>query len=151
MIRILIGGAVTGIMLTHWIIIITFLLALFLAFAKRREDVLLKLKTNETLRKSIGGYNLDFLNASMIVTSTIVIVAYIMYTTSFETINRVGHYLYATSFFVVLAIFRFMQQTYVNDVSGDPLKMLLKDFFLQLLVAGWGITFFVMLYANKFL
>jgi decaprenyl-phosphate phosphoribosyltransferase len=148
-VRILLGGAVTEIILSQWIIIITFLLALFLAFTKRREDVLFRLNTNEKLRKNIDGYNLEFLNASMVITGTIVIVSYIMYTTSFETVSRVNHYLYTTAFFVVLAIFRFMQFAFVRGQNSEPLKILTQDLFLQLLLAGWSITFFVMLYANK--
>lgn len=150
LIRVMIGGAVTGIVLSHWIIIMTFLIALFLAFAKRRDDVLLYLKTSEKPRKNIDGYDLDFLNAAIMITSSILIVAYIMYTTSPEITMRINHYVYGTAFFVIVGVLRYLQLIYVKEQSGDPAKVLLKDSFIQLQIAAWVITFFIMLYARKF-
>ena len=53
--RLFAGSSVIGTDLSIWIIIITFLLALFLALAKRRDDVLLSIEGKET-RKNIDGY-----------------------------------------------------------------------------------------------
>ena len=61
--RILIGGFSSGIILSHWIIVMTFLLALFLAFAKRRDDVVMYEETGVQARKNINRYNLDFMNS----------------------------------------------------------------------------------------
>ncbi len=150
LIRIMIGGAATNIVLSHWIVIMTFLISLFLGLAKRRDDVLLFLKTNEKPRKNIDGYNLDFLNATIIISASIVIVAYIMYTTSLEVTSRINDYVYTTTFFVIVGILRYLQLIYVKEKSGDPTKILLKDKFLQVQIIGWATTFFIMLYARKF-
>ena len=50
--RVLAGGAATGIAISQWIVLMTFLLALFLAFAKRRDDVAIFQKTGITVRKN---------------------------------------------------------------------------------------------------
>lgn len=147
-IRILLGGAVTGTYLTHWIIMMTFLLAMFLALAKRRDDVIIFARTGTKTRKNIEGYNLDLLNALMTIMSAIVIVAYILYTTSVDVIERFGHYTYLTSFFVILGIMRYLQITYVQEQSGNPTKILLKDRFLQVIIVGWVTSFVLILYSH---
>jgi decaprenyl-phosphate phosphoribosyltransferase len=145
-IRIFLGSAATDVYLSHWIIIMTFLLAIFLAFAKRRDDILLINHTGVKHRSNIDGYNLEFLNAAIIISSAIVIVAYIMYTTSGEVILRTGKNIYLTSFFVVIGIFRYLQVIFVMEQSGNPTKIFLKDSFLQLIMIGWLVSFGIILY-----
>ena len=139
--RLFAGSAVTGIELSMWIILMTFLLAIFLALAKRRDDVLLSLEGQET-RKNIDGYNLEFVNASMVLMAGVVIVSYIQYTISPDVINRLGtHYLYLTSFFVILGVLRYMQITFVEQNSGSPTKVLIRDRFLKLTIVFWLLSF----------
>lgn len=141
--RLFAGSVVTGINLSMWIILMTFLLAIFLALAKRRDDVLLSLEGQET-RKNIDGYNLEFVNASMVLMAGVVIVSYIQYTISPEVIARIGtEYLYLTSFFVILGILRYMQITFVEQDSGSPTKVIIKDTFLKLTIALWLLSFLV--------
>jgi decaprenyl-phosphate phosphoribosyltransferase len=148
LIRIMLGGAITNTLLSHWIILITFLLALFLALAKRRDDVLIFIRTGDKMRKNIDGYNLDFLNVSMSIMSAVVIVAYIMYSTSPETVANIGQNLYFTSFFVIVGIMRYLQITFVNEKSGSPTNIVLHDLFLQLIILGWLGTFCILIYIH---
>jgi len=139
--RLFAGSVATDIHLSMWIIIITFLLAIFLALAKRRDDVLLSQQGAKT-RKNIDGYNLEFVNATMTVMSGVVVVSYILYTVSSEVISRVHtEYLFLTSFFVLLGIFRYMQITFVEQKSGSPSKIVLNDLFLQITLILWVISF----------
>lgn len=139
--RLFAGSSATDITLSMWIILMTFLLALFLALAKRRDDVLLSLKGQET-RKNIDGYNLEFVNASMVLMAGVVIVSYLMYTISPEVERRLDtEYLYLTSFFVILGIFRYMQITFIEEDSGSPTKVLIRDKFLRLTILFWLFSF----------
>ncbi len=139
--RLFAGSTTSDIPLSMWIIIITFLLAIFLALAKRRDDVLLSIQGKET-RKNIDGYNLEFVNASMVLMSGVVIVSYLQYTVSPEVIERIGsHYLFLTTFFVILGILRYMQITFVENSSQSPTKIVLKDRFLQLTILLWIVSF----------
>jgi len=141
--RLFAGSAVTNIELSMWIIITTFLLAIFLALAKRRDDVLLSLAGQET-RKNIDGYNLEFVNAAMVLMAGVVIVSYIQYTISAEVIARLGsHYLYLTSFFVILGVLRYMQITFVEEDSGSPTKVVIRDSFLKMTIFFWLLSFVV--------
>lgn len=145
--RLYIGSAVTGIELSMWIVVMTFLLALFLALAKRRDDVLIFLETGEKMRKNVDGYNLRFLDGVMTIMAAVVIVAYILYTTSVEVTQRVGNeYLYITAFFVILGIMRYLQIAFVEEDSRSPTRVILRDGFTQLAILGWIASFSWILY-----
>lgn len=145
--RLFAGAAVIDTPLSMWIIIMTFLLALFLAVAKRRDDVVLSSQGKET-RKNIDGYNLEFINAVIVFMSGVIVVSYILYTVSDEVIARVNsQYLFLTSFFVILGIMRYMQITFVEQNSGSPTKIVLKDRFLQITIVLWLISFFIVVKA----
>lgn len=147
--RLYIGAQIGGIELSMWINLMTFLLALFLGLAKRRTDVLLA-EEGHKVRRAIDGYNLEFINAAMTMMASVVVVAYIFYTISPEIQTKYSsQYLYLTVIFVLLGILRYMQITFVEQKSGNPSKVLLKDLFLQLTILGWVATFFVMIYVNK--
>ena len=146
--RVVIGGYATNVALSHWIVLMTFLLATFLACAKRQDDVRYHLKEGIVARKNIIHYNVDVLNAMMVITATVTIVCYIMYTVDKEVIGRFGNkdYIYATSIFVLAAIFRYLQITMVDEKSGSPTKILLKDRFIQLCILGWITAFVFIIY-----
>ena len=146
--RLFIGSAVTFIDLSKWIVIMTFLLALFMALAKRRDDVLIFLDTGKKMRKVIGGYNLQFLDAAMSIMASVVIVAYIIYTTSAEIAGGVTNkYIYLTSFFVIFGVLRYLKIALVYKDSGSPTKIIIKDRFIQLILLGWVFTFALILYS----
>jgi len=144
----LLAGAIAGdIILSHWIIVITFLLALFLALAKRRDDLLIYLNNGEMVRKSIEGYNLIFVDTAMSIMAAVIIVSYVLYTVSAEVIQRFHtDKLYFTTFFVVMGVLRYLQITFVKEESGSPTKILLHDKFLQGIIVGWLILFGVIIY-----
>jgi decaprenyl-phosphate phosphoribosyltransferase len=145
--RLFVGAAVTDIELSMWIVIMTFLLALFMALAKRRDDVLIYLNTGKKMRKVIDGYNLQFLDVAMAIMASVVIVAYTIYTTSAEVVERVhSQYLYLTALFVILGIMRYLQITFVQKESGSPTRIVLKDRFVQLTLIGWILSFVWILY-----
>jgi len=145
--RLFIGSAVTDIPLSMWIVVMTFLLTLFMALAKRRDDVLIYLDTGKKMRKVTDGYNLQFLDTAMAIMASVVIVSYTIYTTSAEVVARVhSEYLYLTSLFVILGIMRYLQVTFVLKDSGSPTKIVLKDRFMQLTLIGWVLTFAWILY-----
>ncbi|OGW37557.1 MAG: prenyltransferase [Nitrospirae bacterium RBG_13_39_12] len=146
-IRIFVGSQTGNIWLSMWIIIMTFLLALFIALAKRRDDVLIYLETGDKTRKIIDGYNLEFLNTSMVIMASVVIVSYIMYTISSDVVSRMhSENLYLTVVFVILGLLRYMHITIVEKKSGSPTEMLLRDRFLQLSILGWIATFILLIY-----
>ena len=145
--RVKAGALIAHVDTSEWLMIMTYLLALFLAIAKRRDDMLLKMSTGTNMRKSITGYNLDFLNTLLGLFSAIIIVSYIMYTVSDITVIRLGtHRLYYTSVFVMAGLMRYLQITFVAGKSGSPTDILYKDRFIQLTLVLWILSFYFILY-----
>lgn len=147
LLRAISGGVLVSIYISQWLIILVFLLSLLLAFAKRRDDLILAKKSGSIGRKSSRYYNLDYINICLSLISGVIMVSYIMYTVSDEVKNRVGeNYLYITSLFVFGGILRYLQITMVKNDSGSPTRLLLTDRFLQVTVMGWVLAFFTTLY-----
>lgn len=141
------AGAVLGnVHTTEWLIIMTFLLALFMAIAKRRDDVMLKINTGTEVRKAAKGYSLEFLNTLLGLFCAILIVSYINYTVSGALYHEFGHRLYYTSFFVIAGVMRYLQITFVQNKAGSPTEILYKDRFIQLTILLWIASFYFILY-----
>ncbi len=145
--RIKAGSVISFVALSQWIVIMVFLLAIFMAIGKRRDDVLLKLSSGTDMRKSIKGYNLELLNVLLALVCAVIIVAYFMYTMSDEVIIRLGTYrLYYTCLFVLAGIMRYLQIIYVMADSGSPTKVLYKDRFIQITLLLWIASFITIIY-----
>jgi decaprenyl-phosphate phosphoribosyltransferase len=146
--RVLAGGLAADVQPSHWIILMSFLLSLFLSLAKRRDDLLLAQRENGAT-KYTNGYSLEFISTGMVVMASVTIVSYILYTVSPEVVSKHNSQnLYLTSFWVILGILRFMQITFVHERSGSPTYILLRDLFLQAIIILWLFTFFILFYIN---
>lgn len=148
--RVLAGGISTSIHLSKWIVLMTFLLMLFLSFAKRRDDVVRMNETGHAPRQNTIRYNLTFINQAITITSSVTLVCYIMYTVSPETIqNFHTDYLYLTNVFVLVGLLRYIQIAVVDKKSGDPTKVILRDRFTQLIVLAFGLAFLFIIYVLR--
>jgi 4-hydroxybenzoate polyprenyltransferase len=146
-IRVLIGGVASNIWISHWLVMMTFLIALFLAFTKRNDDYRIYEQTGIKPRVSITGYNKTFINEATAIIASVTLVCYIMYTMSEEVIARMGtRYVYLTSGWVLAGMLRYLQNMIVYGLSGSPTKSLVKDHFIQFCILGWLASFFVIIY-----
>ena len=147
--RLFVGSFAYEIQLTIWIVIMTFLLALFMALAKRRDDILIFLKSGNKMRKSIDGYNLQLVDGSMMIMSSVVIVAYLLYTTSQEIIEKFqSENLYLTTLFVIFGLMRYLQITLVEKNSGSPTETFFKDKIMQINLILWVLSFIWLIYVS---
>lgn len=145
--RVKAGGVAGSVAVSEWLMIMVFLLALFMAIAKRRDDVLIKTQSGQDMRKAVKGYNMDFMNVMLALVSAVIIVAYLMYTMAPVTMARFGTYrLYYTCLFVIGGLLRYLQITYVENNTGSPTKILYKDRFIQLTILLWVLSFYVIIY-----
>jgi 4-hydroxybenzoate polyprenyltransferase len=148
--RVKAGAVIAKIGLSEWLTIMIFLLALFMALAKRRDDVLLKLSSGTDMRKSVKGYNLEFINVAISLICAVIVVAYFMYTTSPEVKERLHYRLYYTCLFVLAGVFRYLQLIFVQQDSQSPTKILYKDRFIQIVILLWIMSFYIILYLKNF-
>jgi 4-hydroxybenzoate polyprenyltransferase len=145
--RILAGGTATGIIISHWLVMMTFLLTLFLGIAKRRDDVIRMEATGIAPRHNTKRYNLVFVNEALTITAAVMLVCYIMYTVSPEVTENFGsQYVYLTTIFVVMGLLRYIQLAVVDGKTGDPTKVLLHDRFTQCVLVGWSLSFILIIY-----
>ncbi len=147
--RLIIGGFAADVELTHWIIIMTYLLTLFIGFAKRRDDLVLQKNNGTILRKNTNRYNLEFINQVLCLLGGITIVCYIMYTVSPEVIARFNSpHIYLTTIFVLGGIVRYLQLALVDEKTGSPTEILIKDRFIQASLVLWILSFYLIIYLN---
>lgn len=146
LIRIYCGGVLTDTHISPWLSIMILLLSLFLALAKRRDDLVIS-NDPSAIRKVSKQYNLEFINSGLSIFAGIIIVAYILYTLSPDVIARFGtEWLFTTAIFVIAGVLRYLQITFVENNSGSPSSLLYKDNFILITVLGWIISFYIIIY-----
>jgi len=140
------GALVIDVLPTPWIQICAGLLALFIALAKRRDDIVLDIGAAH--RVSLGGYTKLFLDVCIAVTLAALLVSYMIFTLSEAVMERLGSdKLFLTVPFVIAGIFRYLQLTLVFERSGSPTELIFKDAFLVLSVVGWLMIYAYLIYA----
>lgn len=146
-IRLVAGAMATGVENSHWIVLMTFLLALLLGLGKRRDDVVRSEEAGVSMRQSVSVYSLPFLHTTMGVVGAVTIVCYVMYTLSDAVMERVGsRYLFATSVFVLVAVIRYLQLAIGHGEGGSPTLLMLHDRFMQVCVLCWFFCYVLLLY-----
>ena len=148
LLRVFVGGYMTGILVSDWTILLVFDLALVLALGKRRGE-LVNAELEGVTRKSLDGYNLNFLNSALAITCTVAVICYMMFILSPETQSKFHHYIIYTFVFVFAAVLRYLQQTFVYAKTESPTKLIFKDHFIQLLIVMWGISYVLLIYFNN--
>ena len=144
--RVFAGGWAVSVDLSHWLVLMTFLLAVFLGLAKRWGDLIM-VDNGQGGRRSLDGYNAEFVSAGMVCMAAVVLVSYVQYTVSPEVMDKHGTpYLYLTALWVVMGLLRYMQLALVRRLSHPPTRMVLVDPFLQIVIICWIVSFYVLLY-----
>ena len=146
-IRIIIGSEIGNLELTQWMIIMVFLLSLFIAVSKRRDDVYQYELNNKIHRKVVSEYTVNYMDRLITIISSVLLVSYLMLIFSEIIISKFSsEYLIVSFVFVLIGVFRYNQLTYVKNKSGSPIDIFFKDRFLIVIVLLWFLTFYSSLY-----
>lgn len=143
--RVLAGGYATGIPISQWAILLTFLLALVLALGKRRGELINAQLTGKT-RKALDGYNVQFADIALSISCAIAIICYVMFTLSPEVQKKFHPRVFYTVIFVVFAFFRYLQQTLVYNRTESPTKVAYRDRYIQITLLLWIAAFLLQIY-----
>ena len=137
-----VAGAVVikNVTISPWLLICTFLLALFLGLCKRRNE---KVSTAEEdagqQRVALDKYDARLLDMLIAITSASTILSYIIYTLWPETVHKFGtHALSLTIPFVIFGIFRYLDLVYRHEKGDRPEKILLTDIPLLVNILLYG-------------
>ncbi|MFH2107127.1 MAG: decaprenyl-phosphate phosphoribosyltransferase [Chrysiogenia bacterium] len=145
--RIMIGGAVTNVVIYPWILITTFLLAMFLALIKRRQEFLKiqSLHPEQLTRKSLQSYNLGMLDQMISIATATTLISYIMYVLSADVQQKFHTAkLYYTVPFVIFGIFRYLFLAYSKGEGESPTDIIYSDLPFTLNIILW-VTVFILL------
>lgn len=143
--RVMAGGYITGIFISQWAILLTFVLALVLAIGKRRGELINAQITGKT-RKSLDGYNVQFADIALSISVTLAIVCYLMFTLSPAVQEKFHPRVFYTVIFVVFAFLRYLQQTLVYNRTESPTKIVYKDHYIQVTLILWLVAFLLQIY-----
>ncbi len=146
--RVLAGGYITGIFISQWAILLTFVLALVLAIGKRRGE-LINARLGGKTRRSLDGYNVQFADIALSISCALAIVCYLMFTLSPEVQQRFHPRVFYTVILVVFAFLRYLQQTLVYNRTESPTKIVYRDRYLQVTLIVWLAVFLMQIYFKK--
>lgn len=137
-IRILVGCMAIHVAPSDWILAVTFFLALYLAFSKRKAELLLLTDQSTAHRKSLNGYTLKLLDTYILICAVISLTAYLLYSFDFAVVSafHTTNLKYSVVF-VVIGFFRYFQLVETSGNEGDPTTLVLKDRALQLSIVLW--------------
>jgi 4-hydroxybenzoate polyprenyltransferase len=134
-----VGGAVAiDVPVSRWILVVTYLLALYLALGKRRSELVLLGAEAGSHRVVLGHYTLPMVDQAISVVLGATVVAYALYTVAPETVAKVGSEgLLATVPIVLYGLFRYLYLLHRHELGGSPTRALLTDRPLLVCVVVW--------------
>jgi len=135
------GAAAVGVRISPWLLLCTALLALFLALAKRRGELVLVGAQHTPGRPALEGYSLELVDQLVAIVAASTVIAYSLYTLT----ARDSKALLATVPFVIFGLFRYLLLVHRDDIGEEPEQVLLTDVPIILAVAGWIATAAVIL------
>lgn len=128
LLRIIAGTIIAKVEYSHWMIFMTVLLAIFLGFNKRRQEIKHYKESAATYREVLSKYNTYFLDQMISVTTSSIVITYMIYTIDIRTLNLIGNNHLAYSIpFVYYGIFRYLYLVHKENKDGDPTNILISD------------------------
>ena len=131
-----------------WLYLFTGTLALFVGFAKRRQELLRIDQASSSTRASLADYTIALLDEMIMIVTATTVLTYSLYTFSAEGLPE-NHAMMLTIPFVLYGIFRYLYLIHVRGEGGAPDEVILRDRPLQVTVGLWGLAVFAVLYLIK--
>jgi 4-hydroxybenzoate polyprenyltransferase len=145
--RALAGAIAIDVVFSNWLLITTFVLALFLGLGKRRHEIMFLESDASSHRKILDKYSPYLLDQLIGVVTASTVITYLFYTLSAEVRDKLHtNYLYVTIPFVIYGIFRYLYLVHKEDMGGSPTRLLLTDRPLLVDVLLWLLSIIIILY-----
>jgi 4-hydroxybenzoate polyprenyltransferase len=141
------GAAAIDVPISHWLLVCTTLLALFIALAKRRHELTLLTDSATGHRPILGDYTPYLLDQMISVVTASTLIAYAFYTISPETTARFGTDLLSLTIpFPLYGIFRYLYLVHRREQGGSPAELVVNDRPLLVCVALWALSVVAIIY-----
>lgn len=142
--RLIFGALIIEVELSIWILVCTGLLSTLIVVGKRRAD-LVQQNDENFARRSLNGYNLEYLNQLLIIFSACVITSYLLFCASSYAVEKFGDDVLWTSIFVILGVLLFLKSLIVDGSGDDPVRLFLSSGSLQLVTFSWVVSFILVI------
>jgi 4-hydroxybenzoate polyprenyltransferase len=144
------GAVAVGVPISHWLLLLALLLALFLALSKRRAELVALAESARSHRRILDEYSPYLLDQMISVVTASTLLAYAFYTIHPETVQKFGtDRLLWTVPFPLYGIFRYLYLVHQREGGGNPSEMLISDRPLLACVALWGVAVIAILYGPR--
>jgi len=144
------GAVAIDVPISHWLLILTILLALFLALSKRRHELVLLADGATGHRPILEEYSPYLLDQMIALVTASTLVSYVIYTVSPETVQKFHtEYLGLTLVFPLYGIFRYLYLVHQKEGGGSPSDMLVNDRPLLACVALWAVCVAAIIYGTS--
>ena len=141
------GAVAVDVEISHWLLVCTILLALFISLAKRRHELVLLAGGAQSHRRILGEYSPYLLDQMIAVVTASTLISYVFYTISPETELKFGtHWLGLTIPFPLYGIFRYLYLVHQREGGGSPADLLLTDRPLLVCVTLWALSVALIIY-----
>jgi 4-hydroxybenzoate polyprenyltransferase len=141
------GAVAVNVDISHWLLVCTILLALFISLAKRRHELLLLADGAASYRPILDEYTPYLLDQMIAVVTASTLIAYVFYTISPETEQKFNtHWLGLTVPFPLYGIFRYLYLVHQREGGGSPADLLLTDRPLLVCVTLWALSVVLIIY-----
>lgn len=147
LLRAIAGALVINVEISSWLILCTVLLALFMGFVKRRQELILLEAGAAEHRRILDEYTPRFLDQMIAVVTAGALVSYALYTMSPDVAQKLGTpHLNLTIPFVIYGLLRYLYLVYARNQGGNPSSTILGDPSLMINGGLWFLTVFTLLY-----
>jgi hypothetical protein len=134
---------------SSWLLLCTTFVALFLAFSKRRHELMLLADSAASQRRVLEQYSPTFLDQMINVTTASTVICYALYAVAPETAAKLGtRHLIATLPLVLYGIFRFLYLLYQRPGRRNPTEAILADVPFLANLALWSVLVVALVYGG---
>ncbi|MBI2568525.1 MAG: decaprenyl-phosphate phosphoribosyltransferase [Candidatus Schekmanbacteria bacterium] len=145
--RAIAGAVAIAVVISPWLLLCTFLLALFLALCKRRSELIALGDAGHSRRPVLREYTPELLDQMVSISSASTLLAYCLYTISDNAVEKFGTTsLFYTVPFVLFGIFRYLYLVHQHNRGDTPEQVLLEDLPLISGIVGWSVAVLAILY-----
>lgn len=151
MLRVLAGAFVIGVEVSHWLVLCTLFVSLFLALSKRRGELLLERVTGETSgREVLKEYDTTFADQMITISASGMAISYALYTVAERTVTmfRTENLIF-TTVFVLFGIFRYLYLLKKRSTEDNPTLLLVTDPVMMINIAAWFIACVAIIYSRE--
>lgn len=141
------GAVAIDVVVSHWLLLMALLLALFLGFSKRRAELVTMSGQAGAHRRSLKDYSAPLLDQIIGIVAASTLVAYALYAIDGQTVARLGTDRLLWTFpFPLYGILRYLYLVHEREAGGDPAELLLKDLPMLTCVTLWGLAVLLIVY-----